>query len=113
MSVLGFDRLVVWGIILAILIGTLALRLSFIVLFGHLENVPSWLERVLEFVAPAALAALAFPALVYLDGSFAITLDNERLIAGGVAAVVAWYSESLLATIVIGMTVYLGLVVFV
>lgn len=106
MSVLGFDPVVVWGIILAILIGTFAFRVSFIVLFGHLESVPERLERLLQFVAPAALAALAFPALVYVDGTFAITLGNERLVAGGLAAIVAWYTESLLATVVVGMAVY-------
>ena len=99
----------VWGIILVIAVGTLALRVSFIVLFGRLDDVPAWLERLLELVPPAAIAALVFPSLVYLDGSLALSPGNDRLVAGLVATVVAWRTESLLATVAVGMALFLGL----
>lgn len=113
MSALGYDPLVVWGIVLAILVGTLAARVSFIVLFGRLDAVPPRLERLLQFVAPAALAALAVPSLVAPDGAIALAPGNERLIAGALAAAVAWYTEDILATVVAGMAAYWALLVFV
>ncbi|MFB6096515.1 MAG: AzlD domain-containing protein [Haloferacaceae archaeon] len=99
----------VWGVILLIAAGTLALRVSFIVLFGRLDDVPDWLERLLELVPPAAIAALVLPSLVYLDGSVAVSPGNDRLLAGLVAVVVAWRTESLLATVAVGMALFLGL----
>ena len=113
MSVFGYDPLVVWGIVLAILAGTFAARVSFIVLFGRLDSVPPRLERLLQYVPPAALAALAVPSLLAPDGAIALAPGNERLIAGGLAAVVAWYTEDILATVVAGMAAYWTLLVLV
>ena len=49
-------------------------------------------------------AALVFPALFALDGTVGGLL-NLRVLAGALAAVVAWRSESMLATIAVGMAV--------
>lgn len=102
-------RPLVWAIILIIAAGTLAARVSFIVLLGRVEEVPDWLERLLELVPAAAIAALVFPSLVYLDGSIALSPGNDRLVAGALATAVAWRTESLLATVVAGMAVFWGL----
>lgn len=93
----------IWLVILAASIGTFAIRLSFIAMFGRLESIPPWLERTLKFVPAAVLTALVAPRLVYLDGALALGPGNERLLAGTVAAVVAWRTESMLWTIVVGM----------
>lgn len=105
MTEVGLSRPVVWGIIVAILVGTLAARLSFVVVVGRLERIPPGVERFLEFVPPAALAALVVPSLLVVDGSLALSPGNERLLAGAVAAVVAWRTGNLLATVVAGMAV--------
>nr|WP_157502184.1 AzlD domain-containing protein [Halobacterium sp. CBA1126] len=83
--------------------GTYALRVSFIALFGRLDDVPPRVERVLSYVPPAVLAALVLPELVLSDGALAVSLGNDRLLAGAIAAVVAWRTEDMLATVVVGM----------
>lgn len=96
----------VWGIIIAIGVGTTLARVSFIVLLGRLGGVPPRLKRLLALVPPAALAALVFPSLLVADGGLAIGLDNTRLLAGTLAGVVAWRTGSLLATVAVGMAVF-------
>lgn len=93
----------IWVLIVAIAVGTFALRSSFILLFGWIGELSPRLRAALRFIPVAVLAGLTFPAFVYLDGSLVLS-GNERLIAGGVATVVAWWTENMLATIGIGMT---------
>ncbi|WP_276299787.1 AzlD domain-containing protein [Halorussus lipolyticus] len=93
----------IWLVVVGASVGTFAIRLSFIALFGRLGEVPPWLERALKFVPAAVLTALVVPRLVYLDGALALGVDNTRLLAGSLAAVVAWRTESMLWTIVVGM----------
>ena len=92
----------VWVVIVGASVGTFAIRLSFIALFGRFD-VPPRLEQALRFVPAAVLTALVAPRLVYLDGALALGLENERLLAGALAAAVAWRTESMLWTIVVGM----------
>ncbi len=98
-----FSDASIWLVVLAASLGTFAIRLSFLALFGRLGEVPPWLERALKFVPAAVLTALVAPRLVYLDGTLALGLGNDRLLAGALAAVVAWRTESMLWTIVVGM----------
>lgn len=106
MTDVALSSRLVWGIILAIAVGTTLARVSFIVLLGRLGGVPPRLERLLALVPPAALAALVFPSLLVVDGAFALALSNTRLLAGTVAAVVAWRTGNLLATVAVGMIVF-------
>jgi len=99
----------VWAAIGIIGVGTFLLRFSFLYLFEHLSEVPQGVERALRFVPAAVLAALVVPAVVHADGSPAVSVGNERLLAAGVAAAVAWRTENILATIVVGMAALLGL----
>ncbi|MFP4558090.1 MAG: AzlD domain-containing protein, partial [Archaeoglobaceae archaeon] len=98
-----YETNTIWLIFIAAGIGTFLLRLSFIFLMGRLSDVPSNIERVLRFVPAAVLTALVVPAIVYMDGSLAIGMENEKLFAGTLAAVVAWRTRNMLATIGIGM----------
>lgn len=95
----------IWSVIVAAAVGSFLLRLSFIGLFGYVDEVPPLLERALRYVPAAVLSALVLPGLVLVDGSLALSPSNERLIAGAFAAVVAWRTESMLATIGGGMGV--------
>ena len=92
----------IWVVILAASVGTFAIRLSFIALFGRFD-IPPRLEQALGFVPAAVLTALIAPRLVYLNGALALGPGNERLLAGVIAAAVAWRTESMLWTIVVGM----------
>lgn len=99
----------VWLAILAIGAGTFLIRFSFIYLFEYLSEVPEDLERALRFVPPAVLAALVVPAVVVIDGSTALSPGNDRLVAATVAAVVAWRTEDILATIAVGLVALVAL----
>jgi len=78
------------------------LRLSFLALSGRLAA-PDWLTRALRFVPVAVLTALVVPAIIYREGVLSLSLSNERLIAGLLAAIVAWRTRSVLATLAVGM----------
>jgi branched chain amino acid efflux pump len=68
---------------------TFALRLSFIALLGRIE-IPPFLGRTLKFVPAAVLTAVVIPLLFYENGALEASLGNERLLAGLVAALIAW-----------------------
>jgi branched-subunit amino acid transport protein len=92
-----------WGLVLVVGLATLAFRLSFIEAFASAEDVPPNVRAALRYVPPAVLAALVLPAFLLVDGSLAVGPGNDRLLAGGVAAVVAWRTGSVLGTLVVGM----------
>ena len=81
---------------------TFALRLSFIALLGRTET-PLFLGRALRFVPAAVLTAVVIPLLFYENGALEASLGNERLLAGLVAALVAWRTRSVLFTLGGGM----------
>ncbi|MBA2441253.1 MAG: AzlD domain-containing protein [Rubrobacter sp.] len=96
----------IWLTVIVIGALTFALRFSFLALFGRGE-LPGLLERLLVPLPAAVLAALVVPALFYTGGSLDLSLSNERLVAGGLAAVVAWRTHSVLLTIGTGMGILL------
>ena len=81
---------------------TFALRLSFIALLGRTET-PLFLGRALRFVPAAVLTAVVIPLLFYENGALEVSLGNARLLAGLVAALIAWRSKSILFTLCAGM----------
>ena len=95
----------VWATILIAGAGTFAMRASFIAAADRLVDVPPWAQRILRQIPPAALASLVVPALVRPEGE--LDLTHPRCIAGIAAAVVAWRTNNVLATLAVGM----GLVV--
>ena len=98
----------VWLAIVVAGVGTFLLRASFLFLFERVGGVPSRLERALRYVPAAVLAALVVPALAAPDGAPTV-VGNDRLLAGALAALVAWRTESVLATIVVGMVALVAL----
>ncbi|WP_254543512.1 AzlD domain-containing protein [Halomarina pelagica] len=89
-----------WLVILAAGLGTFAIRLSFFLLFERVDTVPPRVRWALSFVPAAVLAALVAPEFVSLAPGGTST---PRLLAGVLAALVAWRTESVLATIVTGL----------
>ena len=94
----------IWLTIIGMGIITFAIRLTPIVLLERFELSPR-LRQALKFVPAAVLSAIIFPELFMPEGTIDISLTNERLIAGLIAAVVAWRTKNVLWTIGVGMGV--------
>lgn len=99
----AFDPATVWAVVVGVSVVTYALRSSFILGIERIGGLPPSVEDVLPYVPVAVLAALLVPALLVVDGGIAVGVGNERLIAGLVAVGVAVYTESLFATVGVGM----------
>jgi branched-subunit amino acid transport protein len=93
----------VWATILLAGAGTFAMRASFIAAADRLVDLPPWAQRILRQIPPAALASIVLPALVRPDGE--LDLTHPRFIAGIIAALVAWRTNNVVATLVVGMAV--------
>jgi branched-subunit amino acid transport protein len=92
----------VWLIIIGMGLITYTIRLSPILLLERV-GMPSELQQALKFVPAAVLSAIIFPELLMPGGTLDISLGNERLLAGVLAAVVAWRTQNVLVTIGAGM----------
>ena len=91
-----------WLLLLAMGAVTFLIRLSAIGLLGGAE-IPPLVRRALRFVPPAVLSAIIFPELLRPDGALDISLGNLRLLAGLLAALVAWRTKNVVLTIAVGM----------
>jgi branched-subunit amino acid transport protein len=87
--------------------GTYALRASFLSAARRLVDLPPLTERVLRQIPPAVLAALVVPSLVRPDAD--LDLWQPRLFAGVIAAVVSWRTGNIALTLVVGMSVLIGM----
>jgi branched-subunit amino acid transport protein len=92
----------IWLILLATGLVTYGIRLSLIVLYGRHE-MPAPLQQALRYVPPAVLSAIIFPEVLLPGGNLMISLENPRLLAGVLAAWVAWRTKNVVLTIVVGM----------
>lgn len=99
------DDALVWALVAVVGAGTIAFRLSFLLLFERLGTIPPRVERALSFVPPAVFAAIALPEVLPLEALLSLSPDPGRLLAAVAAAVVARRTENLVATIAVGMVV--------
>ena len=93
-----------WLAVIGMGVATYALRISFIALLARIE-LPRVFYEALGLVPAAVLAALIFPTFFYAGGTLDISLANERLLPGALAAAVPWRTRDVLLTIGVGMTV--------
>lgn len=92
----------IWLVMVVAAAGTFSLRFSFIGLLRRgPEDIPDLARRALRLIPAAVMAALMLPGLTNPAESFDIW--NDRMLAGLVAAVVAWRTRNILATIIVGM----------
>ena len=93
-----------WGLVVAISLGTFALRFSFIGLHGRL-HIPPVLKRApgLRSRQRAGRSGAAGDHPAGPGPEHPFTLDNLRLPAALVAALVAWKSHNTLLTLTAGM----------
>jgi len=96
------SNLEIWLIIIAGMVLTYITRLSFTVLVPP-ERLPSTFIKGLIFIPPAVLAAIVLPELVLVDGEITISSANHELIAGILAALVAWRLKNTWIAIATGM----------
>ena len=93
-----------WLTILAMGLVTYAIRLSLIGVLGDWRVPPRWaVSRALRFVPPAVLSAIILPELLRPDERLDLSLTNARLIAGLLAALIAWRTKNVIITIAVGM----------
>ena len=97
----------VWSVIVISGAGTYAMRASFLAAAHRLATVPPPVARILRQIPPAALAAIVAPGLLRAEGS--LDLLHPRLLAGAIAALVAWRTRNLGLTLLVGMAVVVGL----
>ena len=83
---------------------TYLIRLSLFILPERVM-LPPWLLRALRYVPAAVLSAIILPELLLPGGTLDISLGNERLLAGLVAAVVAWRTRNVFVIVAVGMIV--------
>jgi branched-subunit amino acid transport protein len=92
----------IWLVMGMASVGTLALRYSFIgLLKRRADEIPESARRALRLIPAAVMAALVAPNLTHPQTAF--DPFNERMVAGLVAALVAWRTKNVLATISAGM----------
>lgn len=96
----------IWLVMLAGGLLTFGMRLSFIYLFGRVE-VPETMRRALHYVPPAVLSAIVFPELLIYNDQLNLSLGNDRMLAGLVAILTAWFTKNILLTILAGMAALL------
>jgi len=106
-------QLTIWLVIFAVGAITYASRLSFIAFFARRE-MPPLLARALKHVPVAMVTAIVVPAIVFASpGVLALDPGNAKLVAALVAGGVAWWRQSAVLTIAVGMIVLWSLRYFV
>jgi branched-subunit amino acid transport protein len=96
------EELAGWLAIVGITLSGWLTRGSFVVFFAGLKP-PPLAEQALRYAPAAVLGALVVPALLLKGGHAELTLGNQRLLAALLAGLVMWRTQSMLATIAVGM----------
>jgi len=91
-----------WLIIIGMGVITYAIRLSMIVMSGQIQ-LSDQLQRALRYVPPAVLSAIILPEMVQPGGTLDLSLGNERLLAGLIAILIAWFTKNMIWTVAVGM----------
>ena len=97
-------------LVLMLVVGgiTFLYRYAMIGLFAHRE-LPPWLARLCQFVAPASFAALIASTLFVTGHDVHVDMSSPKLWAACVAGLVAWKTGNVLATIATGMVILYAL----
>ena len=90
------------GLLVTVGIVTFLYRYAMIGLFAG-RRLPGWLHALCRHIAPASFAALAASELFIRAGEVVFALAAPKPWAALVAAVVAWRTGNVLATIAVGM----------
>ncbi|WP_116473906.1 AzlD domain-containing protein [Zobellella maritima] len=100
------DNLTLWLIFITVGIGTFAIRLSFIHLHGRENFNIGKHQRVLQLLAPAVLAALSIPAIIFQDKTVLDSVSMAQITAASVTAILAWYFRGVFWPLCMGMVTF-------
>jgi branched-subunit amino acid transport protein len=92
-----------WIVMLAVGLGSYALRLSLLALLGR-TGVPAWLSSVLPWVAPAVIGALV-ASMVLTPGGTPITHIPPELVAVVAGFVAVRWTGNVVHAFTVGMPV--------
>lgn len=95
-------------IIVGMAIITYFTRIGSLVIFNR-TGISDKLVKWLKHVPTSMLTALIIPSLLLPQGKLDITLDNHYLLAGAVAALVAYKYKNVVITMGVGLAVMLSL----
>lgn len=90
------------ALLVAVGLVTFLYRYAMIGLFAS-RNLPAWLHALCRHIAPASFAALTATALFVHGGEVAVDPAAPKTWAALVAALIAWRTRSVFATIGAGM----------
>lgn len=97
------EILMIFGMFLV----TFGVRYPPLAIVGKLE-LPENVLRALRYVPVAVLTAITVPATLMPQGDLYLSINNAYLIGAIVAILISWRTKNLLATIIIGMVVFLA-----
>lgn len=100
----AYSDAALWGLILALGLGTFAVRFSFLGLFGR-RPLPPWLLRHLRYTGVAVLPALIAP-LVLWPAATQAEPDATRLAAAAVTLATGALTKSIVGAIVAGAATF-------
>ncbi|MBG7609693.1 MAG: AzlD domain-containing protein [Anaerolineae bacterium] len=92
----------IWATIITVGIFTYLTRLSFILLLEYWQTPPIF-QRALRFVPISVFAAIILPDLVFPNNSPNIIVFAPRFFSGIIAIIVAWKTNNVAWTIIVGM----------
>jgi branched-subunit amino acid transport protein len=96
---------------LAVIVGLAAVTVvarSFFFISSRPWSLPRWAERGLQYAPIAALAAVVLPEIVMTQGQLIQGMD-ARIFGAAAGAAAFYWRRDVLATIAVGMAVYLPL----
>ena len=91
---MSYSDATIWGIILALGVGTYLIRFSFLGLIGD-RQLPEWALRHLRYTPVAVLPGLVAPLVLWPEATGGET-DPARLAAATAAFGVAWWRKNVL-----------------
>ena len=81
----------------------------FFFLFDRPWSLPRWAQRGLQYAPIAALSAVVLPEVVMTQGELINSLHDARIYAATAGAAAYFWRRDVMATIVVGMAVFLPL----
>lgn len=91
-----------WLCTFFLMIGTIAIRLSIIMISGKVK-ISERVKQLFSFIPAAILPAFVAPAAFFHNGQVVTFMGKERLLVLILATVVSYYTRSTLLTIVFGL----------
>ena len=96
------------GVIVGMACVTVIARCFFFIL-DRPWSLPHWAQRGLQYAPIAALSAVVIPEIVLADGALIDGWRDARLFAAAAGVAAFYWKKNVLATILVGLAVYLPL----